>query len=767
MVSINSLKRGIGSPTGTISVWSKRIISNDPSSSDNIEYIPAGYLKCDGSVLKEEEYPFLASILGVGSSSKYKKENTELGDDEFQLPDLGSKKIVASASISGNRYVNLYTQSGDARVGIGQQLVNTLEGEYNLSFSGRFQFPNQTYQFFGSPRVVKDDGVFVESGEVLENQILPHGHYHSGMRSRVENQNGDTTSSFQRNYRRLRSNVELEEWQDNTYQSACDFAFYNKNFMGVTYPSTNQCQQFHLASLFTRTVTQRCLEETNGVYQSLPDGPPLDKGWCIVTQETVTARGKYPYTPKYNYSFHIDPGGPDINFVEDKDYFSSNPSRFSSFLGGRFSDRTVRFRLTGTTECHISDCAYRSNYRNIQTNLLSINAVSSSSSYGGLETISSAPDPNEDLVTRTHSSHRRSYNITGIYYTQNIAGQDRVCSRISGVIAGRGPYRAEYNYRSSVSGCSGSGVGDYTMYTDGTDIPIDAVRSPPCFFSNSSCIGLTATINAPERATGSLTIIDLIAIPRITINGVGDIDVGDNLSLSLSFSGGAHFGTHTAIWSVSGSAGTFSSSNTSGTTSGSSTTFTATRASSRVRISVTITFIAEDSLVGIPNETRTIYSSYFSISGDDDNGGGGNDDDDDDDPDLPPGFVEGGIVDPPTSPPRIDTSGIRRRELNLYNFSTSSPDLAPHLPYDTDFPSDGSYTSVRNVTVESDLVSRSTVHRHLIPSDVRDNTFELQLNANTIDATPLEGICNIRSISADHLNQFVQPFIVQEYIIKF
>ena len=60
------------------------------------EYLPAGYLRCDGSVYQAEVFPELAEVLGVGVSCRYKKPDTELLDNQFQVPDLGAKSIRTS-----------------------------------------------------------------------------------------------------------------------------------------------------------------------------------------------------------------------------------------------------------------------------------------------------------------------------------------------------------------------------------------------------------------------------------------------------------------------------------------------------------------------------------------------------------------------------------------------------------------------------------------------------------------------------------------------
>ncbi len=93
-------KSKLGTAPGTIINWSVPVMDNDPDSSQNVEKLPAGYLRCDGSVYSASLYPELARILGVGAGCIYKKTDQTLLDTQFQVPDLGSKHIEAATSAS-------------------------------------------------------------------------------------------------------------------------------------------------------------------------------------------------------------------------------------------------------------------------------------------------------------------------------------------------------------------------------------------------------------------------------------------------------------------------------------------------------------------------------------------------------------------------------------------------------------------------------------------------------------------------------------------
>ena len=91
-VYYNKEKSKIGTTTGTIINWSKQLTSNDPDDQSTKFDLPAGYLRCDGSIYAAEIYPELAEIVGVGTLCRYRKPEQTLLDNQFQLPDLGSRR---------------------------------------------------------------------------------------------------------------------------------------------------------------------------------------------------------------------------------------------------------------------------------------------------------------------------------------------------------------------------------------------------------------------------------------------------------------------------------------------------------------------------------------------------------------------------------------------------------------------------------------------------------------------------------------------------
>jgi hypothetical protein len=137
--------------------------NNDPATAPFKQYVPAGYLKCDGSVVSAQKYAALASIIGVGSGGRFYKEGTIIRDadddandaGQIQLPDLGSKVIIASPNSVGQYTSTTNESTGANRVGPAVEIISN-EGQTQLvcEFLGRFTGkPIVTnYNFNSSPK---------------------------------------------------------------------------------------------------------------------------------------------------------------------------------------------------------------------------------------------------------------------------------------------------------------------------------------------------------------------------------------------------------------------------------------------------------------------------------------------------------------------------------------------------------------------------------------------------------------------------------------
>ena len=99
MATLYSKEKGkVGTLTGSIINWSNQLNTSDPKDLTIYETLPAGYLRCDGSVYDAGAFPELATILGTGVNCRYKKPDTTLLDNQFQVPDLGAKSTKTSFS---------------------------------------------------------------------------------------------------------------------------------------------------------------------------------------------------------------------------------------------------------------------------------------------------------------------------------------------------------------------------------------------------------------------------------------------------------------------------------------------------------------------------------------------------------------------------------------------------------------------------------------------------------------------------------------------
>jgi hypothetical protein len=121
---------------------------NDPTSAVFRDNLPAGYLKCDGSVQNAKDYYALAQILGVGDESRFRRETDNLrnsdpttGDlGQFRLPDLGSKVIIGgrNSGVYNNDFVETDVEQVTPinRVGPQIDVVSNVGSRINTGFTG-------------------------------------------------------------------------------------------------------------------------------------------------------------------------------------------------------------------------------------------------------------------------------------------------------------------------------------------------------------------------------------------------------------------------------------------------------------------------------------------------------------------------------------------------------------------------------------------------------------------------------------------------------
>jgi hypothetical protein len=176
-----------GLTTGTIIPFGVTLNGDDPAGPDWVSLIPAGFLRCDGQILRARDYLGLSQILGVGEGSKFRKENQELeeaSDDlrtgQFQLPDLGSKYMNASSA--NGRYDNItvvdpITSRVYQRVGVEVELSLNEGNSVEISYGGQFTVPNIPIPFPESSNFVSTLAASSDDGTIGDTQMLAHGHY--------------------------------------------------------------------------------------------------------------------------------------------------------------------------------------------------------------------------------------------------------------------------------------------------------------------------------------------------------------------------------------------------------------------------------------------------------------------------------------------------------------------------------------------------------------------------------------------------------------
>lgn len=179
-----------GGMVGTIIVHSTDSlgVSNDPTTAQFKNTLPAGYLRCDGSILNAKDYFALSQILGTGSSSRFRKENANIrepdlaiGDfGQFQLPDLGSKVIIGGRG-SGvyNNYTidtGVVTANPTTRVGPQIEVVSNFGNRITANYIGNAEISSSgQINFIGNPRYTVER----QTSETTLNIDNFQGHAHN------------------------------------------------------------------------------------------------------------------------------------------------------------------------------------------------------------------------------------------------------------------------------------------------------------------------------------------------------------------------------------------------------------------------------------------------------------------------------------------------------------------------------------------------------------------------------------------------------------
>jgi hypothetical protein len=196
MATYYSFQKGkYGGAVGTIYPFPRTLSGDSPTDTDWVRYVPAGYLRCDGSILKADEYRSLANVIGVGSDCIYKKSNIQLDEPlengfggQIQLPDFGSKYVTAFSSNTGiildNTAPNPNTPGTfQEKVGVGVDLTLNQGEQITFNYSGNFSVPQTDIPISGN--YILSMGGQSATGTIAEEQILTHGHYSNAARLKL------------------------------------------------------------------------------------------------------------------------------------------------------------------------------------------------------------------------------------------------------------------------------------------------------------------------------------------------------------------------------------------------------------------------------------------------------------------------------------------------------------------------------------------------------------------------------------------------------
>jgi len=163
-----------GGIVGTIHCFTSQL----PPANDPIAFkpkLPAGFLRCDGSILNASSYPALADVLGVGSLSKFAKDPTTLLSTQFQLPDLGSKYMVPGNS-SGT-YLSTYLSDGTTRrVGAEFEITSNVGTSETISWSGNFSVGGANDRLTGNPLYAGPSTRVTSQAVLTDTNFQGHGH---------------------------------------------------------------------------------------------------------------------------------------------------------------------------------------------------------------------------------------------------------------------------------------------------------------------------------------------------------------------------------------------------------------------------------------------------------------------------------------------------------------------------------------------------------------------------------------------------------------
>ena len=219
-----------GNLSGQVIIWPMEY-NGDPSTAVNRAKLPAGYLKCDGAKYFAADYPALAAILGTGSNCKYLRRNPDgtefdiLSDEQFMVPDLGSKYPEPTSGANAGSYNNIRLPNAlgnlVSRSGIGIEATSAIGDSVNITYSGQITVPSQEIPLRGRPSwEYAGDTHYTDIEGVEENMVHGHLHLHSAVRARNlqtnETSSNEPNPNGGRTGRKNASTIPIQDWLDAT-----------------------------------------------------------------------------------------------------------------------------------------------------------------------------------------------------------------------------------------------------------------------------------------------------------------------------------------------------------------------------------------------------------------------------------------------------------------------------------------------------------------------------------------------------------------------
>lgn len=219
-----------GNLTGQVIIWPVSY-EGDPNTATNKNSLPAGYLKCDGTKYFAKDYPTLAAILGTGSNCKYLRRNPDgtafdiLTDDQFMVPDLGSKYPEPTSGANAGSYNNIRVENSNgnltSRSGIGIEATSSIGDTVTITYSGTITVPSQEIPLRGRPSwEYAGDTHYTDIESVEEAMVAGHMHFSSSVRARNMQTNEssvDEPNAFGGSTgRRNASTIPIQDWLDAT-----------------------------------------------------------------------------------------------------------------------------------------------------------------------------------------------------------------------------------------------------------------------------------------------------------------------------------------------------------------------------------------------------------------------------------------------------------------------------------------------------------------------------------------------------------------------